>query len=135
MYENTFSDRKKNDKDIGNLYFLCFILVKVCISRLGKRQTGRMIYFFSSFIKIRERQRDIKGHINNRVITSYYSQQLRFFGNEILVKIQNIYNMKFWKTMMHLAGYSKLSQLMRKIHLVISPKMESKKIRIGTWIL
>jgi len=67
MYENIFSDRKKNDKDIEDFYFLCFILAKVW----GKRQTGRTISFFSSFIKIRERHRDIKGHSNNKVIVNF----------------------------------------------------------------
>jgi len=79
MYENIFSDIEKNDKDIEDFYFLCFILAKVCVSGWGKRKTGRTISFFSSFIKIRERHPDINGYSNNKVIinfglpiTSYY---------------------------------------------------------------
>jgi len=47
---------KKNHKDIVDLYFLCFILAKV--SGLGGDRR--------SFIKIRERHRDIKGPSNNK---------------------------------------------------------------------
>ena len=62
----------KKDKDIEDFYFLRFILEKVCISGWGKRKTGRTISFFlNSFIKIRERYRDIKGHINNNVILNF----------------------------------------------------------------
>ena len=39
--------------------------------RVGKATDGRMIYFFSSFIKIWERHRDIKGHSNNKVIINF----------------------------------------------------------------
>jgi len=58
----------KNDKDIEDFYFLCFMLAKVCVSRWGERQTGRKIYFLSLFIKLRKRHRDIKGHSNNKDI-------------------------------------------------------------------
>jgi len=69
-----FATDNKNDKDIEDFYFLCFILPKVCVSGWGKR-----------FIKNRERHRDIKGHSNNKVrinfgkpkftITSYCVQK------------------------------------------------------------
>jgi len=52
----------------------------------ARKATDGQIDFFSSFIKIRERHRDIKGHINNKVIIhfgkrkftiTYYNSNLR----------------------------------------------------------
>ena len=65
-----FFPTEKNDKHIEDFYFF-FFLGKVCVSGWGKRQTDRAISFFSSFIKIRERRRDIKGHSNNKVIINF----------------------------------------------------------------
>jgi len=42
---------------------ICFVLHE---KYMGRRHTGEG--FFSSFIKIRERHRDIKEHSNNKVI-------------------------------------------------------------------
>ena len=61
-----FFRQKKYDNDIEEYYFLYSILVKLCVSRSGRRQTGPNSSF-SSNIKIREPHRDMKEHINNKI--------------------------------------------------------------------
>ena len=61
-FYNNFGGTEKNDNAIEDYYFICFILG----DKIG-RQTGRMNYFVSSFIK-KERHPDIKEHSNNKVI-------------------------------------------------------------------
>ena len=46
-----FFRQNKNDKDIEDFYFLCFILGKVYVSGWGKRQTGRTISFLVHLLK------------------------------------------------------------------------------------
>mgnify|MGYP000021657639 CR=1 FL=1 len=72
---NIFSDRKKNDKDIERFFewvktnqiFSFVLFCQNCAYQGGEsdRRAERFL-FLSSFIKIRERHRDIKGHINNK---------------------------------------------------------------------
>ena len=54
--------------------FISFVLFwQKCVYQ-GEESDSLVELFFSSFIKIRERHRDIKGHSNNKVITSYYKR-------------------------------------------------------------
>jgi len=83
MYENNFPDRKKMIRILRT--FISFVLLwqKCAYQRPAgweKRQTGRTISFFSSFIEIRERHREIKRHRNNKVIIHF--DKLKFTINK-----------------------------------------------------
>ena len=82
-----FPTEKKNDKDIDDFYFRCFILAKVCVSGWGKRQTAKRFLFFSSFVKIRERRRDIKLHSNNKFIMVQFPIRIEIRVLQQILKI------------------------------------------------